>query len=178
MWMRPWPPWKSCRAICKSANHQDLEQALQAPPARPDPEYGRHRPRRAPGSGSSSEITLESQIEQKQFELAQLQKTRDQDQNTYDLLRSRMAEQQVNATISRVADLGVSATDADTLQSHSLGRTLAWVMGQGGCWRSSWAWAWPMRSTWCGLEFNSNDAFRRLVPRRRTPDAAQAGGRG
>lgn len=154
----------------------DLEQALQAP-----------RPALAPNTVGAAPAALqdliqqrnqlESQIEQKQFELAQLQKTRDQDQNTYDLLRSRMAEQQVNATISRVADLGVSATDADTLQSHSFGRTLAWVLGQGLLLAVVLALGLAYALHVLRPGFNSNDAFRRLV-RRRTPDAAQVGGRG
>lgn len=63
---------------------------------------------------------LAAKIEEKQFELNQLQKTRDLSQNTYDLLRSRVAEQEVNDVISRVVSIGSPANVLETLESRSL----------------------------------------------------------
>ena len=57
---------------------------------------------------------LQSQIEQLTFQRNQLQRTRDLQQTSYDLLRSRLAEQQVKRVISSVVDLGSAASDDAT----------------------------------------------------------------
>jgi hypothetical protein len=68
---------------------------------------------------------LESELERRTFELDQLQKARDLDQMTYDLLRNRAAEQQVNQMVSGIVDIGQRADSLQTTRSHSSLRSLA-----------------------------------------------------
>lgn len=72
---------------------------------------------------------LAAKIEEKQFELGQLQKTRDLRQSAYDLLRSRVAEQEVNDVISRVVNIGSPANLQETLESRNLLRSIAITTG-------------------------------------------------
>jgi hypothetical protein len=73
---------------------------------------------------------LQSELERKLFELNTLYKTRDLDQTTYDLLRSRLAEQKVNQLISGIVDVGVPANEEQTARSRSVLRSLAIVSGE------------------------------------------------
>ncbi len=73
---------------------------------------------------------IESDLEQKKFELNRLQKTRDLSQSTYDLLRTRLAEQSVNEVISSVVAIGSPADYSSTLHSRSILQTLVWAVVQ------------------------------------------------
>lgn len=66
---------------------------------------------------------LESKLEEKQFQLNQLQKTRDLHQSTYDLLRSRVAEQDVNDVIGGLVSIASPADYNETLRSRNLLRS-------------------------------------------------------
>jgi hypothetical protein len=110
------------------AQIRDQEAALSAPP-----------PTAAANGANSVPATLQaplkrmnelqSQIEQLTFQRSQLQRTRDLQQTSYDLLRSRLAEQQVNGVISSVVDLGSGASDDATAQSRSPVRMMALLGG-------------------------------------------------
>lgn len=67
---------------------------------------------------------LESALETKNFELDRLRKARDLDQTTYDLLSSRVAEQQVNQAISAVVDIGVEASVEQAVKTGATLRAL------------------------------------------------------
>ncbi len=68
---------------------------------------------------------LQSELEARNFELNGLQKNRDLQQSTYDLLRSRQTEQQINQQISGVANITSPASNTDTLRSrHPLNNLL------------------------------------------------------
>ena len=149
-----------------------LEEKLRAPlpaltPGAPDqlPTFIQEQIRR--------KNRLESELEAKEFELAQLEKTRDLHQDTYDLLRSRLAEQQLNEVISRVVDIGVPADVAGTLQSRSLARTLALVVGQGVLIALVLALGLAYLLNLLRPGFDSNAALRRVI-RRRAGDTARA----
>lgn len=73
---------------------------------------------------------LESELEARTFEYDQLQKTRDLRQSTYDLLRNRLAEQQVNELISRIVDVASPANELEAAGSRSLLRSSAVLVGQ------------------------------------------------
>jgi capsular polysaccharide biosynthesis protein len=73
---------------------------------------------------------LRSELESKRFELDQLTKTRDLDRDTYDLLRGRLAEQQVNQLVSHVVDIGAPADTGQTARSRSIARSLALTLGE------------------------------------------------
>jgi predicted nucleic acid-binding Zn-ribbon protein len=73
---------------------------------------------------------LKSQLETKNFELNTLTRARDQDQSTYDLLRNRLAEQQVNQLVSGLIDVGAPANEAQTAKARSPLRSLALVAGE------------------------------------------------
>jgi hypothetical protein len=109
---------------------------------------------------------LQSQLEQKRFELSQLEKTRDLDQSAYDLLRSRLAEQNVNGMISNIVDIGSAADEEQTIDSRSALRSLVLVVGQ-----------WVLLGLALGIflayllnfvwpNFNSNDTLGRGLFRR------------
>ena len=110
------------------AQIRDQEAALSAPP-----------PTAAANGATSVPATLQaplkrmnelqSQIEQLTFQRNQLQRTRDLQQTSYDLLRSRLAEQQVNGVISSVVDLGSAASDDATAASRSPLRMMALLAG-------------------------------------------------
>ncbi len=68
---------------------------------------------------------IQSDIEKTKFQYAQLEKTRDLHQSSYDLLRNRLAEQGVNQVISRVVDVGAPANTEQTLRSRSVVREAA-----------------------------------------------------
>lgn len=104
---------------------------------------------------------LRSRLEQETANQDQLQKTRDLDRSTYELLRTRLAEQKANSTISDVVTIGSAADEEETAGSRSLWRSLAvgtllWVavalvLGVGlACLLSI---VWP--------EFDSNTAITR-----------------
>jgi hypothetical protein len=108
---------------------------------------------------------LESQIEQKTFELSQLEGNRDLQQSTYDLLRKRLAEQSVNEVISGVVDIGSRADVSQTERSTGSLRRLALTLAQ-----------WVFVALVLGIaaaylvsllrpNFNSNDALRRRFRR-------------
>lgn len=107
----------------------DLQTALTTSPRASTP---------LPSSNSSPVVQqyldrynqLQSQIETKTFELNTLTKTRDQDQSTYDLLRDRLAEQQVNQLVSGLIDIGAPADESQTVKSHSPIRSLVLVAGE------------------------------------------------
>ena len=69
---------------------------------------------------------MQSELEARNFELTSLQKNRDLQQTTYDLLRGdRQTEQQINQQISGVANITSPAGNTDTLRSrHPLNNLL------------------------------------------------------
>ncbi len=67
---------------------------------------------------------LHSRIEQESAEQDQLQKTRDLDRSTYELLRSRLAEQNVNGMISDLVAIGSASDEEQTASSRSALRSL------------------------------------------------------
>jgi len=68
---------------------------------------------------------LRSRLEQETANQDQLQKTRDLDRSTYELLRTRLAEQTANSTISDVVAVGSAADEEETAGSRSILRSLA-----------------------------------------------------
>jgi hypothetical protein len=145
-----------------------LRLPLPAPPARSDQSSALSP---ALQSVIDQQNKLQSQLEQKKFDLARLQKTRDLDQNAYDLLRSRLAEQNVNATISNIVDIGSAASDEQTVHSRSVLRSLALVVGE---------WVLIALALGIGLAyllsavrpgFSSNEALRRGFSRGRAGQA-------
>lgn len=108
---------------------------------------------------------LESELEQLQSQKSRLEKTRDLSQTTYDLLRSRLAEQNVNVVVSSIVDIGSAADEAQTAQSRSVGRSVVLVTGE-----------WVLLALAIGIllayllnalwpDFNSNDIFRGRMAR-------------
>jgi len=109
---------------------------------------------------------LESQLEQKLFELSQLQKTRDLQQSTYDLLRSRLAEQQVNQVISSMIAVATPASDDATLHSRSPWRTILVSGGLALLIAIVVGIALAYLLSLLRPNFNSNVALKRMIRRR------------
>jgi len=72
---------------------------------------------------------LQSEIAPRAFELRQLEATRDLYQHTYDLLRSRHVEQQVNQTLTGVVAITAPATREATLRAQQPEQTFALLAG-------------------------------------------------
>ncbi len=120
---------------------QKLQEDLQLQVQQLDTEL--QAPLPAPTAGTISNVPadlveqikrrneLESQIEQLIFQKDQLQKTRDLRQSTYDLLRNRLAEQQVNEVISRIVDVASPANELEAASSRSTTRLILLTVGQG-----------------------------------------------
>jgi hypothetical protein len=71
------------------------------------------------------ENQLQSQLEQANAQLDNLQKTRDLDRSTYGLLRSRLAEQNVNGVIGDIVAVGSVADEEQTSKARSSVRSWA-----------------------------------------------------
>jgi hypothetical protein len=111
------------------------------------------------------QVRLRTQLEQKNAQLERIQQTRDLDRSTYELLRSRLAEQTVNGTISDIVVIGSAADEEQTAHSRSLLRSLVLDTGE-----------WILIAVALGIglayllslvrpNFNSNDAIGRRIYR-------------
>ncbi|MEO8286211.1 MAG: hypothetical protein ABI670_07210 [Chloroflexota bacterium] len=116
---------------------------------------------------------LQSQLEQLQFQKSRLEKTRDLSQNAYDLLRSRLAEQNVNVVISSIVEIGAAADEGQTIASRSVARSVVLVTGE-----------WVLLAVALGIllaylfnavwpNFNSNDTLRGRIVRSGGPKSAR-----
>ena len=115
---------------------------------------------------------LQSELEARNFELNGLQKNRDLQQSTYDLLRSRQTEQQINQQISGVANITSPASNTDTLRSRHPLNNLALSTGMGIAFALVLALVLAYLLSLIRPNFSSNAALKRLFqrsPRRPAP---------
>jgi microcompartment protein CcmL/EutN len=108
---------------------------------------------------------LQSQLEQLKFQKSRLEKTRDLQQNAYDLLRSRLAEQNVNVLISSIVEIGSAADEAQTAAARSVLRSVALATGEWVLFALALAivLAYLFNALW--PNFNSNHALRTRISR-------------
>ncbi len=115
---------------------------------------------------------LQSELEARNFELSGLQKNRDLQQSTYDLLRSRQTEQQINQQISGVANITSPASNTDTLRTRRPLNNLLLSAGIGIAFALVLAVVLAYLLSLVRPNFSSNAALKRLFqrsPRRPVP---------
>jgi uncharacterized protein involved in exopolysaccharide biosynthesis len=115
---------------------------------------------------------LQSELEARNFELSGLQKNRDLQQSTYDLLRSRQTEQQINQQISGVANITSPASNTDTLRTRRPLNNLLLSAGIGIAFALVLAVVLAYLLSLVRPNFRSNAALQRLFqrsPRRPVP---------
>jgi uncharacterized protein involved in exopolysaccharide biosynthesis len=115
---------------------------------------------------------LQSELEARNFELSGLQKNRDLQQSTYDLLRSRQTEQQINQQISGVANITSPASSTDTLRSRHPLNNLLLSAGMGIAFALVLGLVIAYLLSLLRPNFSSNAALKRLFqrnPRRPVP---------
>lgn len=120
--------------------------------------------------------TLTSQIEEQTFRKTQLERTRDLHQSTYDLLRTRLSEQQINQQIGSLMSVATQANIAETLASRSLLRPFLTSVGLSLVVSIVLGISVAFLLTLLFPKFSSNTALKqRLLPR--TRNIARSGGK-